>query len=195
MSGDEGAGLAEMRRLVEEARGESEAEREAKYERLRALSEEKRREREAQKKRDAERWPQSLEAYPPPIEFPDPDIINSAARLIYACRIDLRAIRSLREMESDPREQELAELEEWASLQYDLAASRGMSVRRGASKGGKAKTGTSKADDIQRAKFLNELAQAKGPTYNARVQKAIMRSGWPFSLRAARRLGEQAGLK
>lgn len=191
MSGGEGAEVGRLRRLYEDARGESEVEREAKYERFKALSEEKRKEREVEERPH----PRSTEPYPPPIEFPDPDIIKNAAMLVRVCEYNLEAMRALRRFYADPREQELAELDEWVFLQHHLAASIGMSVRKGGSKGGRAKTGTSKASDSQRAKFLHELQRAKGPTYNARVQTAMRRSGWPLSLDSARRLGKLAGLK
>lgn len=164
----------------------------AKYERLNVLLEEERRKSEAEKNHFAEMWPPS---YPPPIEFRDPDIISKAARLIRLCESELKAMRALRNHYSDPRKQEMADLEEWANDRYYDAVLIGMRVRQGGSKGGKAKTGTSKASDSQQARFLAELERAKGPTYNARVQTAMRRSGWPLSLDSARRLGERAGLK
>lgn len=75
------------------------------------------------------------------------------------------------------------------------AARLGFRVIAGGKKGGKAKTGTSRATEQQRTRFLAELAKAKDPTYNARVLRAMRRSGWPLSQTSARKLGERAGMK
>ncbi|MBA3342657.1 MAG: hypothetical protein H0T48_12595 [Gemmatimonadaceae bacterium] len=66
--------------------------------------------------------------------------------------------------------------------------------RQGSSSGGKAKTGKTKAKPEQVQRLIEELRHAKGTSYDARVVKAIRKSGWPFSKSMARKIGEKAGM-
>lgn len=62
------------------------------------------------------------------------------------------------------------------------------------SNAGKGKAGKTKAKEEQQERFLAELKITKGPSYHERVKRASNKSGWPFSISTAERLGKKAGL-